>query len=100
MLLAVVVVVAVDLSRVFHVSCTQIASTAALLAVVVVVAADLSRVFHVIDSTALQATHRCTPAPHGMLALPAALPTHSFGDVDPEWMQIFGLHVRCGLVPQ
>jgi len=31
----------------------------------------------------LQATHRCTPAPYGMLAVPAALPTHSFGDVDP-----------------
>jgi len=42
-----------------------------------------SRVFHAVDSATLQATHRCTPAPYGMLAVPAALPTHSFGDVDP-----------------
>jgi len=48
----------------------------------------------------LQATHRHTPAPCGTLAAPAALPTHSFGDVDPEWIQIFGLYVRCKLVPQ
>jgi len=57
------------------ISHAQIASTAVLLAVVVVVAVDLSRVFHVVDSTTLQATHRCTPAPYGMLAVPAALPT-------------------------
>ena len=76
----------------------EIASTAVLLAVVVVVAADLSRVFHAVDSATLQATHRCAPAPYGMLAVPAALPTHSFGDVDPEWIQIFGLYVRCRLV--
>jgi len=48
-----------------------------LLATVVV---DLSRVFHAVDSATLQVTDRCTPAPYGMLA---ALPTHSFGDVDP-----------------
>jgi len=39
-----------------------------------------------------------TPAPRGMPAAQAALPTHSFGDVDPVWIQIFGLHVRCRLV--
>ena len=42
---------------------------------VVVVVVDLSRVFHVIDSATLQLTHRCTPAPDGILAVPAALPT-------------------------
>jgi len=52
------------------------------------------------DQATLQATHRRTPAPCGTLAAPAVLPTHSFGDVDPEWMQIFGLCVRCGLVLQ
>jgi len=66
-----------------QISSLEIASAAALLAIVVVVAADLSRVFHVVDSATLQVTHRCTPAPCGMLAVPAALPTHSFGDVDP-----------------
>jgi len=35
---------------------------------------DLSRVSHAVDSAALQVTHRCTPAPCGMLtALPTAL---------------------------
>jgi len=57
-----------------------------------------SRVFHVIDSATLQATHRCTPAPYGTLAVPAALPTHSFGDVDHLVIQIFALYVRCRLV--
>jgi len=76
-------------------SLLEIISTAVLLAIVVV---DLSRVFHVVDSAALQVAHRCTPAPRGMPAAPAALPTHSFGDVDPVWIQIFGLHVRCRLV--
>jgi len=57
----------VDLSGVL-----EIMSTAVLLAVVV---ADVSRVFHAIDSATLQVTHRCTPAPYGMLAAPAALPT-------------------------
>jgi len=42
-----------------------------------------SRVFHAVDSATLQVTHRCTPAPYGILAVPAALPTHSFGVVDP-----------------
>jgi len=58
-----------------QISYVEITSTVVLLAVVVVVAADLSRVFHVIDSAALQATHRCTPAPYGTLAVPAVLPT-------------------------
>jgi len=54
----------------------EIISIAALLAnVVVVVVADLSRVFHAVDSATLQVTHRCTPAPYGTLAAPAALPT-------------------------
>jgi len=44
------------------------------------VVVDLSRVFHAVDSATLQATHRRTPAPYGMLT---ALPAHSFGDVDP-----------------
>jgi len=66
------------------ISLIEIISTVVLLlAMVVVVVVDLSRVFHVIDSATLQLTHRCTPAPDGILAVPAALPTHSFGDVDP-----------------
>jgi len=77
-------------------SLSEITSTVALPAVVV---ADLSRLFHAVDSAALQVTHRCTPAPCGMPAAPAVLPTHSFGDVDPCWIQIFGLHVRCRLAP-
>jgi len=68
-----------------------------LLAVVVVVVADLSGVF-LVDSAALQPVHRCTPAPCGMLAVPAVLPTHSFGDVDHMVIQIFALHFRCRLV--
>jgi len=59
-----------------------------------------SGVFYAIDSATLQPVLRCTPAPYGTLAVPAALPTHSFGDVDPEWIQIFGLYVRCRLVLQ
>jgi len=55
-------------------------SAAVLLAVVV---ADLYRVFHAVDSATLQVAHRCTPAPYGIPAASAALPTHSFGDVDP-----------------
>jgi len=51
-------------------SLSEIVSTAVLLAnVVVVVVVDLSRVFHVVDSAALQVAHRCTPAPCGMLAV-------------------------------
>jgi len=61
-------------------SLLEIISTAAVLLAMVV---DLSRVFHAVDSATLQAAHRCTHAPHGMLAVLAALPTHSFGDVDP-----------------
>jgi len=79
----------------------EIISTVVLLAiVVVVVVVDLSRVFHAFDSATLQVTHRCTPAPYGMLAVPAVLPTHSFGDVDPCWIQIFEFYVRCRLVLQ
>jgi len=58
-------------------SLIEIIITVELLAIVVV---DLSRVFHAVDSATLQVAHRCTPAPCGMLT---ALPTHSFGDVDP-----------------
>jgi len=61
-------------------SLIEIISTVAVLLAMVV---DLSRVFHAVDSATLQCAHRCTPAPYGMLAVPAALPTHSFGDVDP-----------------
>jgi len=66
------------------ISLLEIVSTAVLplAMVVVVVVVDHSRVFHVVDSATLQPVHRCTPAPYGMLAVPAALPTHSFGDVD------------------
>jgi len=86
-----------DLLVVQKISYVEIISTAVLLANVVVVVVDLSGVFHAIDSATLQAAHRCTHAPYGTLAV---LPTHSFGDVDPEWMQIFGLYVRCRLVLQ
>jgi len=57
----------------------EIASTAVLLAVVVVVVVDLSGVFHAVDSATLQVAHRCTPAPYGMPAVPAALPTPKLG---------------------
>jgi len=50
-------------------SLLEIASTAVLPAVVVVVVVDLSRVFHAVDSAALQVAHRYTPAPCGMLAV-------------------------------
>jgi len=62
-------------------SLLEIIGTATVLLAMVV---DLSRVFHAVDSATLQATHRCAPAPYGMLAVPAALPTvgssllHSF----------------------
>ena len=55
-------------------SLLEIVSTVVLLADVVAVV-DLSRVFHAVDSAALQVAHRCTPAPYGMPAAPAALPT-------------------------
>jgi len=45
-----------------------------LLANVVVVVVDLSRVFHVIDSATLQAAHRCTHAPYGILAVLPTVP--------------------------
>jgi len=35
-----------------------------------------SGVFYAVDSATLQPVHRCTPAPYGILAVPAALPTH------------------------
>jgi len=53
-------------------SLLEIISTAAVLPAVVV---EHSRVFHVVDQAALQAAYRCTPAPYGMLAAPAVLPT-------------------------
>jgi len=53
-------------------SSTEIISTCSAASYVV---ADLSRVFHAADSATLQVTHRCTPAPDGMLAVPAVLPT-------------------------
>ena len=59
------------------ISLIEITSTAVLLAIVVVVVVDLSRVFHAVDSATLQLVHRCTPAPDGMLAVPAVLPTPS-----------------------
>jgi len=59
-----------------------------------------STLFCAVNSAMLQATHRCTPAPYGMLAVPAALPTHSFGDMDHLVIQIFALYVRCRLVLQ
>jgi len=77
-------------------SLLEIVSTVVLLANVVV-AVDLSRVFHVVDSAALQATHRCTHAPYGTLA---ALPARSFGDVDPCLDSDLQTHVRCRLVLQ
>jgi len=89
-----------DLLVVQKISLIEIISTAVLLAIVVVVVVESSRVFHDIDSATLQPFHRCTPAPYGILAVPAVLPTLSFGDVDPEWIQIFGLYVRCRLVLQ
>jgi len=69
-----------DLLVVQKISLLEIISTVVLLVNVVVVVVDLYRVFHVVDSATLQAAHRCTPAPCGILAV---LPTHSFGDVDP-----------------
>jgi len=56
-----------------------------------------SALFNDVDSAVLQAAHRCTPAPYGMLT---ALPTHSFGDADHLVIQIFALHVKCRLVLQ
>jgi len=61
-------------------SSLEIASTAAALLAVVV---ESSRAFYVVGQAALQAANRRTPAPYGTLAVPAALRTHSFGDVDP-----------------
>jgi len=64
-----------------QISLLEIISTAVLLAnVVVVVVVDLSRVFHVVDSATLQAAHRCTHAPYGMLAaLPTGMPVSTPG---------------------
>jgi len=44
-----------------QISLLEIISTAVLPANVVVVVVDLSRVFHAVDSATLQVTHRCTP---------------------------------------
>jgi len=65
------------------ISLLEIVSTVVLLANVVVIAVDLLESSMLLTQATLQATHRCTPVPYGMLAVPAALPTHSFGDVDP-----------------
>jgi len=51
------------------ISLLEIVSTVVLLANVVVVVVDLSRVFHAVDSATLQVAHRCTHAPYGMLAV-------------------------------
>jgi len=56
----------------------ETASAVVLLANVVVVVADLLESSMLLTQAALQATHRCTPAPCGMLAAPAALPTVPF----------------------
>jgi len=57
------------------VSLLEIASTVVLLANAVVVVVDLLESSMLLTQATLQATHRCTPAPHGMLAAPAAVPT-------------------------
>jgi len=62
-----------------QISCVEIVSTCSAAASC---GCRSSRVFYAVDSATLQPVHRCTPAPHGMLAVPAVLPTHSFGDVD------------------
>jgi len=72
-----------DLQVVQKISLLEIVSTAVLLANAVVVVVDLLESSMLLTQATLQATHRCTPAPCGTLAAPAALPTHSFGDVDP-----------------
>ena len=50
------------------ISYIEIISTVVLLAIVVV-AVDLSGVFHAVDSATLQVAHRCTHAPYGILAV-------------------------------
>jgi len=65
------------------ISLIEIISTVVLLANVVVVVVDLLESSMLLTQATLQATHRCTPAPYGILAVPVVLPTHSFGDVDP-----------------
>jgi len=62
------------------ISLLEIISTVVLLANVVVVVVDLLESSMLLTQATLQATHRCTHAPYGILAV---LPTHSFGDVDP-----------------
>ena len=75
-------------------SLLEIISTATVLLAMVV---ESSGVFHIVGWATLQATHRCTPAPYGTLAV---LPTHSFRDMDHLVIQIFALYVRCRLVLQ
>ena len=53
----------------------EIISTVVLLVNVVVVVVDLPESSMLLTQATLQATHRCTPAPYGMLAVPAVLPT-------------------------
>jgi len=64
-----------DLLVVQKISLLEIVSTAVLLAVVVVVVVDLLESSMLLTQATLQATHRCTPAPYGTLAVPAVLPT-------------------------
>jgi len=67
-----------------QISLLEIISTAVLLATVVV---DLSGVFYAVDSATLQVTHRRTPAPYGMLAVPAVLPT-----LAAQWLDFNGFY--------
>jgi len=53
----------------------EIVSTVVLLANVVVVVVDLPESSMPLTQATLQPVHRCTPAPYGTLAVPAALPT-------------------------
>jgi len=57
------------------ISLLEIISTVVLLANAVVVVVDLLESSMLLTQATLQATHRCTPAPYGILAVPAALPT-------------------------
>ena len=50
-----------------------------------------SGVFYAIDSATLQPVHRCTPAPYGILAVPAVLPTSLL--VSRYWFIPFFLNV-------
>jgi len=77
------------------ISLLEIVSTAVLLANVVVVVVDLSRVFHVIDSATLQAAHRRTPAPYGILAV---LPTLTRKSIAGPMLPLASLQLLCALL--